>query len=192
MESGKDFTKVFLPEGHWYSLYNGKQYTGNTEAIVECPVHKLPVFVKAGAILPMQAAKSNTSEITDTLIVHVYSGSVSTSFTFYEDDGSTFDYLQDKFARRKLELGPRSFTFQATEGTYQTRIKKVKIVFHGLEHSPTIVNVDGQDHTLKHEVNRFFEALEKFDPIFDPEPAPEENVISLEMNYTSQKIVLTW
>lgn len=192
VESGKDFTKVFIPEGTWYSLYNGKKHEGDTEVIVECPVHKLPVFVKAGAILPMQPSKSSTSVLTDTLFLHVYSGNVNTSFTFYEDDGSTFDYQQNKFAKRTLELSPRAFVLQATQGAHQSAIKKLKIIFHGLENSPTIVNVNGQDQTLKHEINRFFEALEKFDPIYDPEPAPEENVISLEMNYTSEKIVLTW
>lgn len=192
VESSKDFTKVFLPEGDWSSLYNGKKYEGNTEVIVECPAHKLPVFVKTGAMIPMQPTKSNTTELTDILFLHVYSGNVSTSFTFYEDDGATFEYQQNKFAKRLLQLSPRSLTIHAKEGDFQSHIKKLKIVFHGLENSPTVVNVNGQDHTLKHEVNRFFEALEKFDPIYDPEPAPEEDVISLEMNYPSEKVVLNW
>jgi len=192
VESAKDFTKVFLPEGYWYSLYNGKKYEGNTEVIVECPTHKLPVFIKEGAIIPMQPVKSSTAELTDVLIIHVYAGHATTSFIYYEDDGTTFDYQQNKFARRVLELSPRSFTMHAVEGSYQTPIKKLKIVFHALENSPTVVNVNGHDQTLKHEVNRFFDALEKFDPIYDPEPAPEENVISLELNYLAEKIVLKW
>ncbi len=81
-ESTKDFVKVYLPEGEWYSLYNGQKFFGNTEIIVESPVHRLPVFVKAGSIIPMQPVKSNTHEATDTLNLHVYIGPQRNTFSF--------------------------------------------------------------------------------------------------------------
>jgi hypothetical protein len=45
---------------------------------------------------------------------------------------------------------------------------------------------------LHPEINRFFASLEKFDPINDPEPAPEENVQSIEIQYSAEEIILKW
>ncbi|HEV8512994.1 MAG TPA: TIM-barrel domain-containing protein, partial [Cyclobacteriaceae bacterium] len=74
VESNKELTKAFLPEGEWYYLYTGKIYSGNQEIMLECPIHLLPVFIKGGSVLPMQRAVSSTSEKTDELILHVYEG----------------------------------------------------------------------------------------------------------------------
>src|SRR4030095_13262719 len=82
VESEKEFVKVYLPHGDWYYLYNGQKYAGNSEVVMECPLHKLPVFVKAGALVPMQPAKSSTKAPTDRLILHVYTGKNS-YFMFY-------------------------------------------------------------------------------------------------------------
>jgi alpha-glucosidase len=192
VESNKDFLKIYLPEGEWYYLYNGKKYNGNTEIILECPVHKLPVFVKAGAIIPMQPVKSNTTEHHDTIILHIYNGHHSSSFTFYEDDGSTFQYEKGEFAKRLIEFQPGVLQIHAQEGSYKSRESKLKIIFHGFDHSLHDIKANGQTHTLKREVNQFFKALEKFDPFYDPEPAPEENVHSVELKYSPDKLILNW
>ena len=75
VESTKEFVKIYFPDADgWYSLYNGRKFKPNSEAIVECPLHKLPLFVKAGAIIPMQITLSHTGQKSDQLIVHVYAG----------------------------------------------------------------------------------------------------------------------
>jgi alpha-glucosidase len=192
VESNKEFVKVYLPAGDWYYLYTGKQYGGASEIILECPVHKLPVFVKAGGIIPMQPQKSNTTEVTDTLILHVYVGKDISSFTYYEDDGITYQHEQGGFAKRLIESKPGSLTIHAQEGTYKSKNTKLKIVFHGLEGKSTEVSCNENSIHLNPEINRYFAGLEKFDPIADPEPAPEENVYSVEVQYSSEQIILTW
>ncbi len=192
VESNKEFVKVYLPEGDWYYLYNGHKFHGNTEIILECPVHRLPVFVKAGAIIPMQVAKSNTSEVTDIIIIHVYSGKKQTSFTYYEDDGNTFQYEQGEYAKRLIENKHNSLIIHAQEGSYQSHAKKVKIVFHGLDIIPTHVKINGQPHPLHAELNKFFAGLEKFDPIKEPEAAPQEDVYFIETQFSPEQIILSW
>ncbi len=61
-ESTRDILKVFLPEGDWYSVYNGHKFNGNQEIFVESPMHRLPVFIKAGSVLPMKRAGINTNK----------------------------------------------------------------------------------------------------------------------------------
>ncbi len=193
VESDKNFVKVYFPDGEWYSLYNGHKYSGNSEVILECPLNKLPVFVKAGAIIPMQPAKSNTKQITDTLLLHVYSGR-SSSFTFYEDDGSTFSYQDGEYSRKQISYyaDKREVVLSATEGNFISHSKKLKVIFHGLDRYTNNINVNGSDKPLDHGINKFFESLEKFDPFYDPEPAPQEHVHVIEVEYKTEELILRW
>jgi len=193
VESDKEFVKVYLPEGEWYYLYNGKKYSGNNEIILECPLHKLPVFVKGGAMIPMQPAKSNTKEISDKLTLHVYIGS-SSSFTFYEDDGSTFQYQKGNFARRHFvyHSDKQELILSAVEGDYSSSFKSLKVVFHGLNTHSNTANVNGKSLSLVSEINQYFAALEKFDPIYDPEPAPQEDVHTIDLDYSTDHLIIKW
>ncbi|HEY0654849.1 MAG TPA: glycoside hydrolase family 31 protein [Chryseosolibacter sp.] len=195
VESNKDFAKVLLPEGDlWYSVYHGHKHVANQELIVECPLHRLPVYIKGGAIIPMQPVKSHTGESNDVLILHVYSGLTRSSFTFYEDDGSSFDYQKDAFLKRTFEFVPaeKKIALQAAEGNFKTNYKKVKLVLHGFDSTLKSVSVNGKNTLLIPEINSFFAGLEKYDPIKDPEPAPEENVLSAEFEYQTKEIIIHW
>jgi alpha-glucosidase len=193
VESDKGFVKIYLPHGEWYYLYNGGKYSGGSEIILECPLHKLPVFVKAGALIPMQPPQANTKAYSDILILHIYTGGHS-SFTFYEDDGSTFSYQKGVFAKRQIQYdsAKQEVQLSSVEGNYITRFKKLRVVMHGLHHAPNTISINGQSHNLIPEVNSFFAALEKFDPIYDPEPAPQENVYTTETDYISADILIHW
>ena len=193
VESDKEFVKVFLPHGEWYYLYNGQRYAGDSEFILECPLHKLPVFVKAGALIPMQPASSNTKKITDKLMLHVYTGQ-SSSFVFYEDDGATFSYQKGDFAKRHIQYSAekREIVLSPVEGNYTSTRKTLKVVLHGLTSHSHSVFVNGMQNNLNGEINSFFAALEKFDPIYDPEPAPQENVFTVETTYTADEVVIHW
>ena len=193
VESDKEFVKVYLPHGEWYYLYTGQKYSGNCEVILECPLHKLPVFVKAGAIVPMQPVKSHTKTPTDTLILHIYTGQTS-SFVFYEDDGATFSYKDGSFAKRHIQYDAeqREVILSPVEGNYTSMLKKLKIVLHGLSIHSHSIFVNGIQNNLSSDINSFFAALEKFDPIYDPEPAPQEHVYTVETVYLNEQVVIHW
>jgi len=190
VESDKNFVKVYFPAGDWYSLYDGQHYGGNTEVILECPLNRLPVFVKGGALIPMQPVKSSTKESSDNLILHVYAGKESNSFTFYEDDGSTFSYQAGVYSKRELEFipGERKLTMGAVDGTYASTLKKITLVLHGF--NTTSMSLNGKAAELKKTVNSFFAPLEKFDPFYDPAPAPSEDVLSIEIPYSVNPMVI--
>ncbi|MBP9924901.1 MAG: glycoside hydrolase family 31 protein, partial [Cyclobacteriaceae bacterium] len=102
--SDQELLKVFFPAGDWYDLYSGKVWTGNQETIIESPIHKLPVFVKAGSVLPMQSSAAHTGIKQDELILHIYCGDNSSDFLLYMDDGETFDYQKGKSAKRLIKM----------------------------------------------------------------------------------------
>ena len=193
VESDKEFVKVYLPEGEWYYLYNGHRYHGNSEVILECPLRRLPVFVKAGALIPMQPPSINTSQVHDTLILHVYTGGDS-SFDYYEDNGSTFDYQDGVYSRRKIQLysSEQRVHLYATDGTYVLPFTKIKIVFHGLEAHVLNITVNNLSYALSKDSSSYFAALEKFDPFYDPEPAPSEDVSIVEIPYADEETIIRW
>jgi alpha-glucosidase len=196
VESNKEFVKVYFPQQDslWYSVYNGVKHSGKTEEILECPLHRLPVFIKGGAILPMDPAKNHTGETTDQLIIHLYAGPQATSFEFYEDDGSSFDYQKGVFSKRKMEYLPaeKKFVLRKAEGTMNSPRKKTRLVFHGFDSTLKHVTINAAKNTVTPSVNSYFSGLEKYDPIKDPEPAPSENVLVTEFEYTANEIVIQW
>lgn len=192
VESTKELVKVYLPKGEWYYLFNGQKYSGDQEIIMDCPIHKLPVFIKSGAVLPMQQARAHTQEKTSELILHLYHGSDSTSFNYFEDDGNSFDYQKGSFISREINYLPldRKLIIGKATGHYSSPIQHLKIVFH--HHSNDTVFVNGVTKKLEDKTHSFFSPLEKYDPINDPESMGEEQVKWMEINYSLDQIEITW
>lgn len=194
VESTKEFVRVYFPEGNsWYSLYNGDKYPGHTEVILDCPLHRLPLFVKSGAIIPMQPVVSHTSEKSELLIVHLYAGESDNSFLFFEDDGLSFDYQLGVYCRRLLryEAYANRFVIEQAEGTHISGFKKIKLVLHGFMFLNS-VRINDEARDVRPEVNRFFMGLEKYDPIKEPEPGPEEKVLVVEFPYATHTLTVSW
>jgi len=191
VESSQDFVKVFFPKGDWYYLFNGKKYTGDQEVIAECPIHKLPVFVKGGAIIPMQRPVQHTKEVVNEMILHIYNGEEETSFEFYEDDGSTFQYETGAFAKRIIRFSPseKKITLEKSQGNYKGSLVHIKLVLHGFNAMESLC-VNGTIEAVEPTTNTFFLPLEKYDPINDPDTMGEETVLSSTFEYTLEEIVI--
>jgi len=192
VESYKEIIKVFLPDGEWAYLHSGKKYAGNQEIMIECPVHKLPVFIKAGTIIPMQKAVMNTAEKTDELIMHMYHGTQSSEFIHYTDDGETYQYQKGEFSKRRMEYNAKEnkVILHKAEGSLQPKLEKLKFIFHGF--TTDNVKVNGEPKKLEQASYSFFLPLEKFDPIIDPDTMGEESVLTMTVKYSSDKLEVSW
>lgn len=95
---------IYLPKGTWYDYWDGKAYAGGKWMNnYPAPLAKLPVFVKAGAIVPMYPAMNYDGEKkADTLTLDIYPYKHS-SFNMYEDDGLTREYRKGAFAKTLIE-----------------------------------------------------------------------------------------
>ena len=118
---------IYLPEGRWVDYYNGDVYEGGR--IInnyDAPLWKLPVFVKADAIIPMANPNNNPSQIRDDHRAYeIYSTADGTNgFSQYDDDGQTQAYLSGQCARTEISTsangkGRLLVTINPTYGTYQ-------------------------------------------------------------------------
>ncbi|GIO67284.1 TIM-barrel domain-containing protein [Paenibacillus sp. FSL M7-1455] len=99
-ETGRD---VLLPEGVWYEAETGVRREGGRVIRVECPLERLPLFVREGAVIPMMPALSHVPE-GDIPIELVHFGSAPGESLLYDDDGETFDYEQTGGCWRKVTV----------------------------------------------------------------------------------------
>jgi alpha-glucosidase len=112
--------KVYLPAGRWYDFWTGSVLEGDREITADAPLERIPVFVKAGAVIPRVDPKQHTDEMPWTvLMLEIYPGE-NGSFTLYEDDGRTNDYLNGSYSTTRIvynesELGVE-ITIEPPEG----------------------------------------------------------------------------
>ena len=107
---------VYLPEGDWYDYHTGKKYAGKQYVHVVTPLDILPMFVKAGGIIPMQPGMAFVGQKpVDTLTVEVYPG--NGKFTLYEDDGRSTKYQDGEFALTEITMvqDGKKLTFNLTK-----------------------------------------------------------------------------
>lgn len=94
--------EVYLPEGTWYDFDYGYEYEGSQSYEVYAPQNRIPVFVKAGAIIPMTEQIYNTSELDNhVLSAEIYPEDVS-HFVLYADDGMSTDYEKNRFTLTEI------------------------------------------------------------------------------------------
>ncbi len=90
---------VYLPRGNkWYDFWDNSLYEGGQNIQRPCPIDVMPVFVKAGTILPFGPEVQYSSEKPwDDLEIRVYPGA-NGEFSFYEDEGDNYNYEKGKFS----------------------------------------------------------------------------------------------
>ena len=123
-EKGASQWRVYLPEneGGWYDFRTGRKY-GNGWSEVPVTIEDIPVFAKAGSILPLGPVKQHAAEKSDEpLTINVYPGA-DACFNLFEDDGlsvdgssSTIPFTWDD-SSRTLTIGKRQGSFEGMEET---------------------------------------------------------------------------
>jgi alpha-D-xyloside xylohydrolase len=95
-EQGATSRSVYLPAGcDWYDFWTNERIHGGQRIMAQSPIDKIPVFVRAGSILPLGAPVESTNEVQRIEKIRVYPGA-SAHFTLYSDDGATYAYEQGK------------------------------------------------------------------------------------------------
>ncbi len=88
--------QVIFPKGNWINFWNDSLYQGGTHTTVYAPLDKMPVFVKAGSVVPMASLCSSTKNYkSDSLFVYVYPDAQAGQFSFemFQDDGKSASSL---------------------------------------------------------------------------------------------------
>src|SRR5579872_5815326 len=97
VEKGATSRQIYLPRGEWYDFWTRERQEGGREITREVDLETMPLYVRAGAILPRGPVKQHTGEApTGLLSISIYPGQDG-SFLLYEDDGKSFDYRKGEW-----------------------------------------------------------------------------------------------
>ena len=101
-EKTESYTRrVYLPAGSdWYDMYTDKKYTGGQWIEADAPLEKIPVFIKAGAVIPMTGEALSVAELSPDITLHVYPGADG-CFRLYDDDGDGYGYEKGEYTLKE-------------------------------------------------------------------------------------------
>jgi alpha-D-xyloside xylohydrolase len=135
--AGATSRSVYLPSGTWYDFWAGSTVTGGSKMMANAPLSQMPLYVRAGSILPMGPIIQYATQSIDPLEIRVYKGQDAT-FTLYEDEGDTYDYESGKYSTIKFSWSESAnqLTIGALAGSYagMPTTRTFNVVFVGADH----------------------------------------------------------
>jgi alpha-D-xyloside xylohydrolase len=153
-EPGAAMREVYLPGAEWYDFWSGTTVKGPSTVAAPTPIGRLPLYVRAGSIVPMgPEVEWSTQKPADPIEVRVYRGADG-SFTLYEDENDNYNYEKGVYAtilfhwdeaRKTLTIGDRKGEFPGmlTSRTF-------RIVFAGEKHGAGINPEDKPDKVVQY------------------------------------------
>jgi alpha-D-xyloside xylohydrolase len=120
-EAGVTSRSVYLPAAAaWYDFWTGKQIGGGQAIMASAPIDRIPIYVRAGSIVPMGPEVEYAAQLPDnTIELRIYRGA-NGSFTLYQDQGDSYAYehgyratipINWDDASRTLTIGERDGSF---------------------------------------------------------------------------------
>lgn len=124
--AASESVEVYLPEGaRWYDFWDNTIAEGGQTVTRECPIDIMPVYVKAGSIIPFGPAVQYVSEKKwDNLEIRIYPGA-DAEFVLYEDEGDSYNYEKGAFSRIRFNWddASRTLTISDREGNFDGMLK---------------------------------------------------------------------
>jgi alpha-glucosidase len=138
---------VYLPEGEWFDFWTGERIEGGRHIVARAPLELIPLFVRAGGIIPMAPIRQFVGEREPGIHhLHVWAGGAGT-LDWYEDDGISTAHERGHIHHRRIEFRRESeqLVLRIGEAACARRsdIMKWKVHVHGIP-QPTAVLVNGK------------------------------------------------
>jgi alpha-D-xyloside xylohydrolase len=122
----KKTRKVYLPKAsEWYDFWTGRLIAGGQTINASAPIETLPLFIKAGSIVPMGPfLQYATEKIADPLEIRIYSGA-DADFVLYEDENDTYNYEHGNYSTIAMNWNEatKTFTIKERKGEFPCMLK---------------------------------------------------------------------
>lgn len=126
-KKGKTTREVYLPKAAtWYDFWTGKKFAGGQTMAVSVPINTMPLYVKAGSIIPMGPVMEYATERkADTLEIRIYKGA-NGQFKLYEDENDNYQYEKGKYANIIFKWNDQAqqLTISDTKGSFNGMLQK--------------------------------------------------------------------
>jgi alpha-D-xyloside xylohydrolase len=146
---------VYLPAHEtWYDFWTGETFEGGRTVKVDAPIDKLPLFVRAGAIIPMGPfLQYSTEKPADPIELHIYPGA-NGRFTLYEDENDNYNYEKEIYATIDFQWddAQRQLTIAERKGEFPGMLKErtINIVVVSKGHGTGVEVSDGFDMVVRY------------------------------------------
>ncbi|PKO12631.1 MAG: alpha-glucosidase [Chloroflexi bacterium HGW-Chloroflexi-10] len=154
LHPGQRARQVYLPQGTWYDWWEGTRYEGGRYILADAPLERMPLFVRAGAILPLGPEMQFSGEkALDPLTLHLFPGEDG-MFTLYEDDGISMEYQQGLFSKTRCHLSSdekqATLTIDARSGTFAVAERQIHVVLRdGRQYQQKTFTDNGEMRTIQ-------------------------------------------
>ncbi len=140
--------RMYLPKGKWYDYWTDTVVKGGREMWVDADIDSMPIYVKAGAIIPKYPIQQyvGEKEITE-ITLDVYYKKGKESSELYSDANDGFDYTKGRYSLRNFSLSGKSKQLiinQHKEGKFDATFQKFNIQFHGLPFEISEIYLDNE------------------------------------------------
>ena len=145
--------RMYIPRGDWYDFWTNEHVTGGKEKWVAAEIDMLPIFVKAGAIIPKYPVQQYVGEKKiEELVLEVYYKEGTEASEVYEDANNGYDYKKGRYSLSNYKLTGKenSLTIQLfKDGTFDTEYEMVRLSLHGLPFEIVNVMVDNEEISIE-------------------------------------------
>ena len=151
-DPGVDSRRVYLPKAKWHDFWRGSSVEGSRMVDASAPIDKLPLFVRAGSLVPMGPEKEwSTEKPEDPIELRVYRGADG-DFTLYEDENDGYNYERGVYATIPLHWddAKQTLTIGERKGTFPGMLmeRRLQIVFVRENHGAGITAESKPDKVL--------------------------------------------
>ena len=142
----------YLPKGTvWYDFWTGKQYKGGQHITMETQLNRVPMFVRAGSIVPLAPEMQYVGEKSwDDLELRIYPGADG-QFLLYEDEGDSYNYEKGAYTTINMKWNERThtLTIDDRQGAYNGMLKQRRFTVITPDGKSSTISYDGHQQTVK-------------------------------------------
>ena len=154
-DKGTTIEKIYLPFGKWYYYWSGQALIGQQTVMVLCQLSQIPIFVKAGAVIPHYPVRQSTSEKVAMLQLKSFYGEGTHHSELYEDAGDGYAYENGNYRLLKITQVGTDTSFEINfeeEGSYTPEYENCTLEILGLPFEVKACRVDGVEKNFRVEV----------------------------------------
>ena len=153
-EPGATERHTYFPRAKWYDFWTGSVVEGGKFADVAATLDRMPLYVRAGSIVPMGPEEEYSNQKPDNPIeLRIYPGA-DADFTLYEDEGDTYNYEKGKYATIPIHWNDatHTVTLGARKGSFPGMIEKrtFNVVVVGENHGVGVEAVSAPDKAFEY------------------------------------------
>jgi alpha-glucosidase len=163
---------LYLPEGYWFDFWTDELIDSAGEEVwCECGMERFPLYIKAGAVLPMGPPQQYVGEVkTKSLDLHLYLGKTEEVSLLYTDAGDGYGYQNEEKVLASFTFSPVEGGYrlvQEREGAFTPEYTTYTLHLHGMPHAKLSVKLGESPIQAKGDNDRTYQDIPNtFDEIF--------------------------